>query len=78
VARFSKENDYIWVHDYHLMHVAFMLRNMGIVRRQGFFLHILSRRRTSSSSCPGAARSSARSWSTTWSASRPPATGATS
>ena len=40
VARCSKENDYIWVHDYHLMHVAFMLRNMGITRRLGFFLHI--------------------------------------
>ncbi|MFW5487553.1 MAG: alpha,alpha-trehalose-phosphate synthase (UDP-forming) [Desulfovibrio sp.] len=36
----SREDDYIWVHDYHLMHVAFVLRNMGLKRRVGFFLHI--------------------------------------
>ncbi len=40
VGRVSRENDYIWVHDYHLMHVAFMLRNMGFTRSVGFFLHI--------------------------------------
>lgn len=40
VGRQSRETDYIWVHDYHLMHVAFMLRNMGLDRRIGFFLHI--------------------------------------
>ncbi|WP_029894912.1 alpha,alpha-trehalose-phosphate synthase (UDP-forming) [Desulfohalovibrio reitneri] len=39
-ARYSRESDYIWVHDYHLMHLAFMLRNMGIQRSCGFFLHI--------------------------------------
>jgi trehalose 6-phosphate synthase len=35
----SKASDYIWVHDYHLMHLAFLLRNMGLERRCGFFLH---------------------------------------
>jgi trehalose 6-phosphate synthase len=40
VAEASSENDYIWVHDYHLMHVAWWLRKMGVKRRTGFFLHI--------------------------------------
>lgn len=40
VARFSRPADYVWVHDYHLMHLAFMLRNMGVGRSCGFFLHI--------------------------------------
>jgi len=36
----STQDDYIWVHDYHLMHVAWWLGQMGIRRRCGFFLHI--------------------------------------
>jgi len=40
VARYSRPSDYVWVHDYHLMHLAFMLRNMGVARSCGFFLHI--------------------------------------
>ncbi len=40
VARSSREGDYIWVHDYHLMRVAHSLRSMGVARRMGFFLHI--------------------------------------
>ncbi len=34
------ENDYIWVHDYHLMNVAQELRGMNSEHRIGFFLHI--------------------------------------
>lgn len=33
-------NDLIWVHDYHLIHVGKILRSMGIERHLGFFLHI--------------------------------------
>ncbi|MGE4298602.1 MAG: trehalose-6-phosphate synthase [Desulfovibrionaceae bacterium] len=40
VAQAGGESDYIWVHDYHLMHVAWVLRQMGIKRKTGFFLHI--------------------------------------
>ena len=40
VARYSSGDDFLWVHDYHLMHLAFMLRNMGVPRKTGFFLHI--------------------------------------
>ncbi len=36
----SRETDYIWVHDYHLMHVAHALKEKGIKRQVGFFLHI--------------------------------------
>ncbi|MBG0776462.1 MAG: trehalose-6-phosphate synthase [Desulfovibrionaceae bacterium] len=36
----SGPGDYIWVHDYHLMHVAWWLRQMGCRRNLGFFLHI--------------------------------------
>ncbi|WP_430735237.1 alpha,alpha-trehalose-phosphate synthase (UDP-forming) [Halodesulfovibrio aestuarii] len=34
------EDDYVWVHDYHLMHVAKYMREAGDCRRTGFFLHI--------------------------------------
>ncbi len=40
VAEATTEDDYVWVHDYHLMHVAWMLKEMGVKRRMGFFLHI--------------------------------------
>jgi len=33
-------NDYIWVHDYHLMNVAQDLHEMGVRNKIGFFLHI--------------------------------------
>ena len=32
--------DFVWVHDYHLMHVAAELRRQGADFRTGFFLHI--------------------------------------
>ncbi len=35
-----KKDDFIWVHDYHLMNVAKNLRYMGISNKIGFFLHI--------------------------------------
>jgi len=34
------ENDYIWVHDYHLMNVGRELRHLGVSKNVGFFLHI--------------------------------------
>jgi alpha,alpha-trehalose-phosphate synthase [UDP-forming]/trehalose-phosphatase len=40
VAANSKPDDYVWVHDYHLMHVAQFLKEQGARRRCGFFLHI--------------------------------------
>jgi trehalose 6-phosphate synthase len=40
IAASSAPNDYIWVHDYHLMHVGFLLKSMGLTRKTGFFLHI--------------------------------------
>lgn len=36
----ARPGDYIWVHDYHLMHVAEYLRKFNAVQRIGFFLHI--------------------------------------
>jgi len=36
----TSEEDYIWVHDYHLMGVAAELKGMRASRRCGFFLHI--------------------------------------
>ncbi|MDA3835064.1 MAG: trehalose-6-phosphate synthase [Spirochaetales bacterium] len=35
-----KKDDFIWIHDYHLMGVAQELRRMGVTNRIGFFLHI--------------------------------------
>jgi trehalose 6-phosphate synthase len=40
VAEVSNEDDYVWIHDYHLMRVGAELRAMGIERELGFFLHI--------------------------------------
>lgn len=40
VARHSMPDDYVWVHDYHLIHQAFFLKSMGVKRKTGFFLHI--------------------------------------
>ncbi len=34
------QGDYVWVHDYHLMHVAHYLRELDSQQRIGFFLHI--------------------------------------
>jgi trehalose 6-phosphate synthase len=39
IAQNTGMNDYIWVHDYHLMLVAKELRSMGLERKVGFFLH---------------------------------------
>ena len=35
-----RDNDFVWVHDYHLMLTAQYLREAGIKARVGFFLHI--------------------------------------
>ena len=36
----TRPGDYVWIHDYHLMHVASELREMGVASPLGFFLHI--------------------------------------
>lgn len=38
-AENARIEDYIWVHDYHLMLVAKELRSMGVDNKIGFFLH---------------------------------------
>ncbi len=40
ICKASNENDFLWVHDYHLMHVAKAIKARGVNRRTGFFLHI--------------------------------------
>ncbi len=40
VSNCCSDDDFIWIHDYHLFHVAKMLRSMGINKQIGFFLHI--------------------------------------
>lgn len=39
-ARHSLESDFVWVHDYHLMSMAQALKEIGVQRKTGFFLHI--------------------------------------
>ena len=39
-ARHSAPNDFIWVHDYHLINVATELRRRSVKSKIGFFLHI--------------------------------------
>jgi alpha,alpha-trehalose-phosphate synthase [UDP-forming] len=40
LAPLIKEDDVIWVHDYHLIPLAAELREMGLKNKIGFFLHI--------------------------------------
>lgn len=40
VAQQIMPDDMIWVHDYHFIPLARELRNLGVVNRIGFFLHI--------------------------------------
>lgn len=40
VAENVESDDYIWVHDYHLMNAAGELRERGVQAQVGFFLHI--------------------------------------
>ena len=40
LQRRNRPDDFIWVHDYHLMGVARELRRLGVQSRLGFFLHI--------------------------------------
>lgn len=40
VQEHTTPDDYVWVHDYHLMCLAERLRALGVERRTGFFLHI--------------------------------------
>ncbi len=39
-AEIAREDDFIWVHDYHLMLTAESMRQTGVRSRMGFFLHI--------------------------------------
>lgn len=40
IDRKTTRDDFVWVHDYHLMDVAEQLHAIGSERRTGFFLHI--------------------------------------
>jgi trehalose 6-phosphate synthase len=40
VARLLRDDDLVWVHDYHLFPLAEELRKLGVRARIGFFLHI--------------------------------------
>ena len=40
LAPLLRDDDMVWVHDYHLMHLARELRARGVTRPLGFFLHI--------------------------------------
>jgi trehalose 6-phosphate synthase len=40
ILKHTSDEDYIWVHDYHLFHVGKFLRERGRSHRIGFFLHI--------------------------------------
>jgi trehalose 6-phosphate synthase len=40
IAKKAKPDDFIWIHDYHLMLVGQDLRQLGLTNKVGFFLHI--------------------------------------
>jgi trehalose 6-phosphate synthase len=40
IAERATAQDFVWVHDYHLMHVGVELAQLGLGARTGFFLHI--------------------------------------
>lgn len=39
VVQYTQEEDYVWIHDYHLTLVASELKKLGVSRKTGFFLH---------------------------------------
>jgi len=39
-AELSNENDFVWIHDYHLMNVGRFIKSLGHKRKLAFFLHI--------------------------------------
>jgi trehalose 6-phosphate synthase len=40
LSKLIEDDDYIWVHDYHLIPIADLLRRRGHANRIGFFLHV--------------------------------------
>jgi len=40
IASRAKEDDFIWVHDYHFFLLAYELRAANVTSKMGFFLHI--------------------------------------
>ncbi|APX12728.1 alpha,alpha-trehalose-phosphate synthase (UDP-forming) [Tateyamaria omphalii] len=40
LAEFAKPDDLLWIHDYHFLPLAALLRDRGVTARIGFFLHI--------------------------------------
>ena len=40
VTAHSTQDDYIWIHDYHLINVAQKIKQAGLSRQCGFYLHI--------------------------------------
>ncbi|KJS31372.1 MAG: alpha,alpha-trehalose-phosphate synthase [Desulfatitalea sp. BRH_c12] len=40
ILQHLRPDDYVWIHDYHLLCVGQALREMGVKERIGFFLHI--------------------------------------
>ena len=40
LAPLLREDDIVWVHDYHLIPMAKLLRELGVRARLGFFLHV--------------------------------------
>ncbi len=40
IVRHARPDDFVWVHDYHLMRTASALRGLGFTGRMAFFLHI--------------------------------------
>ncbi|NDV49262.1 trehalose-6-phosphate synthase [Salipiger sp. PrR003] len=40
IAELADPEDLLWVHDYHLLPLAYELRSLGVRNRIGFFLHI--------------------------------------
>jgi len=40
IFSFIQKDDVVWVHDYHLIPIAYELKALGLVNRIGFFLHV--------------------------------------
>lgn len=40
IHQIAQQNDFVWIHDYHLIHVGQELRKRNIKNKLGFFLHI--------------------------------------
>lgn len=73
LAPLLKDSDTLWIHDYHMIPLGAMLRELGVGCKMGFFLHVPMPSADLMQAMPDHARLFSTFYDTTWLASRPSA-----